>query len=97
MKSVDIINDGAQYAIRYVIDHPDPKLISKIDTAIYKGQCKYYGIDPNIPDGFVMNTCLATDCTVTMLNIPEVVVHRIGSEVADVVGIMLNMNRYKYR
>lgn len=97
MKSVDVIkNKDGQYSIRYIIDCADPKLISDIDTCIYKGQCEYYGITSNIPDGFIFNVGMATDCAVTMLNIPKNVVYKIASKVSYMLGVLLNANQCVY-
>lgn len=97
MKSVSVIKDNSgQYSIHYVVDNSNRKLISEIDTIIYRGQCRYYGIKANIPEGFVFNIELASDCLVTMLNIPKHAVDRIATEVADKLGVMLNVTQYAY-
>lgn len=98
MKSVDVIkNKDGQYSIRYIIDRADPKLISNIDTCIYRGQCEYYGITSNIHDGFIFNIGLATDCTVTMLNVPKNVVYKIAGKVSYMLGVLLDASQNVYR
>ena len=88
--------EGNQFAIQYVICNANPKLISEIDSIIFRGQCEYYGILPDIPNGFSFNITKATDCTVIMHGMPEDAVNRIGTKVADKLGVILNINRYVY-
>ena len=87
--------DG-QYAIQYIIRGANKKLISEIDSIIFRGQCEYYGILPDIPNGFSFNITKATDCTVIMYGMPEGAVNRIGIKVADKLGVILNINKYEY-
>lgn len=96
-KCVNVIpTDDGKYAIQYIIGCVDKKLISEIDSIIFKGQCEYYGILPDIPNGFNFNVTNATDCTVIMHGMPESAVDRIGAKVADKLGVILNINKYEY-
>lgn len=96
-KSVNVIptRDG-QYAIQYIIGGANKKLISEIDSIIFRGQCEYYGILPDIPNGFSFNITKATDCTVIMHGMPENVVNKIGTKVANKLGVILNIDSYDY-
>jgi hypothetical protein len=96
-KCVNVIptRDG-QYAIQYIIGGANKKLISEIDSIIFRGQCEYYGILPDIPNGFSFNVTNATDCTVIMHGMSEGAVNRIGAKVADKLGVILNINNYEY-
>ena len=96
-KCVNVIpTEDGQYAIQYIIGGVNKKLISEIDSIIFRGQCEYYGILPDIPNGFSFNITKATDCTVIMHGMSEGAVNRIGTKVADKLGVILNINKYEY-
>lgn len=101
MKSVTVIKDNStgraeHYAIHYTVNTPDPELISRIDSAIYRGQCKYFGVTANISEEFRFNITLSSDCIVTMFNIPKRIVDRIANDVANIIGVIPNINSYVY-
>ena len=101
MKSVSVIHignirDKDQYAIRYSINSADKKLISDIDTIIYKGHCEYFGIPAIIPEGFSFNITNATTCMVDMYNMPHDVVYKIASRVAGLLNVLINANQRAY-
>ena len=102
MKSVSVIHIGNtngkdQYAIRYSINSVDKKLISDIDTIIYKGHCEYFGIPAVIPEGFSFNITNATICIVDMYNMPHDAVYKTASKIADLLKVLLNVNQYVYK
>lgn len=101
MKSVNIhtYTDGGskKYSIHYTINSVDQKLITKLDSIIYKGHCDYYGIPANIDfSNFSFNITNSTDCNVIMFGIPYSGVYKIAQKVADELGVLLNANVYRY-
>ena len=100
MKAVSVhthvIEGKVQYSIHYIINKADPKLISKLDSMIYKAQCDYYGIPSNIDTDFFFNIAMSVDCDVVMFNLPYDVVYRIAQKLADALGVIININDYRY-